>query len=142
MSKKLDNHFVPKYVPNDFPWYERDGLMTWYDQVKCQQFLEDTDEHFQNLKIINFDMINSKGKLTENKMKQYQIVNHHEILTYPPDFQDEIMSPMFRTKRDDMFIKKEAVIEHFSKPVKSYGRGRIKTIGIYVTNKLGKKCFV
>ena len=31
---------------------------------------------------------------------------------------------MFRTKRD-MFIKKEAVIEHFSKPVKSYGRGRI-----------------
>ena len=64
--KKLDNHFVPKYIPNDLPWYERDGLMTWYDQVQCQQFLEDTDKHFQNLKIINFDMIHSKGKLTVN----------------------------------------------------------------------------
>ena len=58
-------------------------------------------------------------------MKQYQTVNHRNILTYPPDLQDEIMSSMFRTKRDDMFIKKETVIENFSKPVKSYGRGRI-----------------
>ena len=70
-------------------------------------------------------MIHSKGKLTENKMKQYQTVNNREILTYPPDLEDEIMSSMLRTKRDDMFIKKEIVIEHFSKPVKSNGRGRI-----------------
>ena len=58
-------------------------------------------------------------------------------MTYPPDLQDEIMSSMFRTERDDMFIKKETAIEHFSK---SYRRGRIiKKIGIYVTKKLGKK---
>ena len=61
-------------------------------------------------------------------------------MTYLPDLQDEIMSSMFRTERDDMFIKKETAIEHFSKPVKSYRRGRIiKKIGIYVTKKLGKK---
>ena len=62
--------------------------MTWYDQVKCQEFHEDTDEHFQNLKIINFDMIYSKGKLSAEKIKQYQTVNHRENLSYLPDLQD------------------------------------------------------
>ena len=28
MNKKIDNKFVPSYVTNDLPWYERDGLMT------------------------------------------------------------------------------------------------------------------
>ena len=47
MNKKVDNRFVPNYVPNNLPWHERDGLMTWYDQVKCQEFLENTDSHFK-----------------------------------------------------------------------------------------------
>lgn len=25
------NCYVPKFVPKDLPWYEHDGLMTWYD---------------------------------------------------------------------------------------------------------------
>ena len=125
MSKKVDNRFVPRFFSNNLPWYERDGLMTWYDQVKCQEFLEDTDKHFQNLKIINFDIVNSKGKLLKDKIKQYQTINHCEILSYPPDLQDEILSSIFRTKRDDMFVKKETVMEHFKKSVKSVGRGGI-----------------
>ena len=59
MSKKLDNQFVPRFFSNNLPWYER--------EVKCQEFLEDTEEHFQNLKIINFDIINSKGTLSKTK---------------------------------------------------------------------------
>ena len=70
-------------------------------------------------------MINSKGKLSEDKIKQYQTVNHREILSYPPDLQNEILSSIFRAKRDDMFVKKETVMEHFQKPVKSVGRGYI-----------------
>ena len=44
MAKKVDNKFIPKYVPNDLPWHQRDGHMTWYDQNKCNDFLEDTNE--------------------------------------------------------------------------------------------------
>lgn len=99
--------------------------MTWYDHVKCQEFLEDIHKHFQNLKIINFNIFNSKGELPESKLKQYQTANHQEILSYPPDLKDEPMSSMFRAKRDDMVIKKETVMEHFKKPVKSFGRGFI-----------------
>ena len=28
-AKKIDNTFVPKFVSNNVPWYERDGLNTW-----------------------------------------------------------------------------------------------------------------
>ena len=139
MNKKIDNKFVPSYFPNDLPWYERDGLMTQYDQVKCEQFLEDTDAHFQNLKNIKFDIINSKGR-PKSKLKQYQTVNHREILSYPPDLQDEIIFSIFRVKRNDMFVKREVAMEHFKKSLKSVGRGRfIKKIEIFVIKKLGRK---
>ena len=32
MAKKFDNHFIPKYIPNDLARYEKDGLDTWYLQ--------------------------------------------------------------------------------------------------------------
>ena len=40
MAKKFDNRFIPKYIPNDLPWYEKDGLDTWYLQNKCKDFLK------------------------------------------------------------------------------------------------------
>ena len=45
--------------------------MTWYDQIKCDEFLGDLDAHFQKLQIVNFDIIHSKGNLSASKMKQY-----------------------------------------------------------------------
>ena len=80
--------------------------MTWYDQIKCDEFLEDLDAHFQKLQIVNFDIIDSKGNLSASKMKQYQTIKHSEILAYPQQKQDEILSSIFRMKRDDMFVKK------------------------------------
>ena len=85
VSKKVDNRFIPNFVSNNLPWYERHGLDTWYEQGKCQDFLENTDNHFQNLQILNFDIINSNGKIDDNKLKQYQTCNHHEIMNYPPE---------------------------------------------------------
>ena len=49
MAEKVDNTFIPKFIPNNVPWYDRDGLNTWYEQNKCNEFLENTDHHFQNL---------------------------------------------------------------------------------------------
>ena len=84
-------------------WYERDELMTQHDQIKCEEFLEDLDAHFQKLQIVNFDIIHSKGNhLPASKIKQYRTVKHSEILTYPQQQQDEILSSILRAKRDDM----------------------------------------
>ena len=57
MASKPSNSYVVKYVPENLPWYESDGLMTWYDQDKCADFLKDTNKHFREAKIINSDII-------------------------------------------------------------------------------------
>ena len=57
MSKIFDNQVIPKYMPEDLPWYERDGLLTWYDQDKYKRLTENRDKYLENLTIINFDMI-------------------------------------------------------------------------------------
>lgn len=49
--------YVTNFVPNDISWYERDGLMTWHNKCKCDDFLRDTDKHFREVKIVNFDII-------------------------------------------------------------------------------------
>ena len=124
MSKKADNRFIPTFVRSDLPWYKRDGLMTWYEQCKYQEFLENTDEHFQNLQILNFDMMNSNGKIDDDKLKPYQTIDHHEIMAYPSELSEEIMSSIFRAKLPDMHAKKETVVENFKKPIKNVERGR------------------
>ena len=44
---EFDNVFVPPFVSNELKWYERDGLDTWYKQNKCQEFLQNTNKHFE-----------------------------------------------------------------------------------------------
>ena len=51
------NTYIPKYVSSNLKCYEHDDLLTWYDQRKCEDFLRNTDSHFKQAKIINFDII-------------------------------------------------------------------------------------
>ena len=67
---KCDNKYIPKYVPNILKWYERDGLETWHLQIKCNDFIINTDEHFKQMKITNFDIF--KNNVCAEKRKQYQ----------------------------------------------------------------------
>ena len=121
MTWKLDNKFIPIY--QDLKWFERDRLETWYRSNKCEEFLENTDLHFKNRKIINFDMI--KNDTSDNKTKQYQQIDHDEIEKYPKYYQEQIMSSIFRNANPkDMKIQKRTVHEHFSDKKKAVGRGK------------------
>ena len=51
------NTLIPKYIPNNLKWNEKDGLDTWYLEGKCNDFLEDVDNYFSNVNIVNCDMI-------------------------------------------------------------------------------------
>ena len=71
--------------------------------MKCNEFLEDTDNHLKNLEITNFNMIYNKKTLSNDKIKQYQTIDHHEIMKYPIKERDQIMSSIFRnSKCEDM----------------------------------------
>ena len=114
----LANKFVPEFVPENLPWYKRDSLLTWYDQAKCRDFLEDTDGHFRTTKIVNFDIINKdlkKEKISKETLKGYQILNYEQVMTYPPEVQRKIFESAFRTDRKDIFFKKESIDEYLKK---------------------------
>ena len=61
VNLNFDNKFVPSYIPDDLEWFESDGLETWYRKNKCDDFSNDTDSHFQNTMIVNFDIITNKN---------------------------------------------------------------------------------
>ena len=56
-GKIFANSCLPEYVPEDLPWYERDGLMTYIDQLKYKEFLSEPDAAIKYTKLINFEMI-------------------------------------------------------------------------------------
>ena len=73
LTWEVDKNFIPKYMPNNLKWFEKDGLETWYRQNKCNDFLK--------IKIVNFDII--KNDVKEDTLKQYQTIDHDEIKQYP-----------------------------------------------------------
>ena len=69
-----------------------------------------------------------KNDITDEKIKQYQQIDHDEIKKYPPNDQQQIMSSIFRNaNRKDMNIEKRTSNEHLSNK-KISGRGHGKFI--------------
>lgn len=65
------------FVPQDIKWYEKDKLMTWYDQGKRKDFLQDLDSHFENSNIINLHIINKQDRdeeICQTTLKNYQAI--------------------------------------------------------------------
>ena len=105
----FSNTCVPKYVPDNLKWYERDGLLTWYDQCKCQDFLRDTDGHFKETKIVNFNIIHRmcRGEeVPKSLLKKYQTLSDEAVSKYPESDQNKILSSVFRTDREDIYFEK------------------------------------
>ena len=106
LTLEADNKFIPKYIPGDLKWYEKDRLDTWFLRNKCEEFLNNTDLHFKKRHIVNFDMI--KNNPSQETIKQYQTIDHDEIKRYPIEYQDQIRSSIFRNAdRKDMFLEKK-----------------------------------
>ena len=38
MAEKLDNQFIPQYIPSDIKWYERDGLIIGIQKINVEIF--------------------------------------------------------------------------------------------------------
>lgn len=71
----------------------RDGLLTRYDQGKCKDMLRNTNKHFQEAKVVNFDIIHRKvwgKKVPEELLRHYQTLRGKRIAKYPVNFQKQI----------------------------------------------------
>ena len=52
-EKILTNTYIPEVEPLNLPYYERDGLLTYYDQMKYKGFLDESDSYIENAQIMN-----------------------------------------------------------------------------------------
>lgn len=99
--------------PAIFPWDERDGLMTFIDQLKYQEFIEDTDKHFKYARIVNFDIIRKEVAQTKlpKETEKYQTIDNSRLGKYPQK-KNQILSSAFLCQRKDVFVDKSLSLEH------------------------------
>lgn len=59
-DKILVNKNILELVPEGLLWYERDGLPSYIDQLKYEDFISDLEKHLEKAKVINFEIIHIK----------------------------------------------------------------------------------
>ena len=128
LTWEFNNEFIPSYIPMNLNSSERDGLETWYRQNKCQEFLENTNKHFEQRKIVNFHMINEK--LDKTIIQQYQTLDNKKIEQYLIEYRDQKRSSIFHNIQcNDLHVNMSTVRRHFmTDKQKSIGRGKFLKI--------------
>ena len=86
MNKVVANKYVPTFQEDCFklPWYERD-MMSYIDNVKYKTIRDDPDQYFDDVKVVNFDIIHHErncGKLIDY-YKDYKTFKTEDLSRYP-----------------------------------------------------------
>ena len=116
MSKKIVNKYVPRFAQHsELSWYERDGLLSYIDALKCEEYLKDTDSHFKTAQVVNFDIIHHECREDplQGNYKKYQTVNKKDMDKYSSNSKKKIVNSAIRSDRKDAFIDKKVTLDHF-----------------------------
>ena len=106
------------------------SMMVWWrgmTQGKCTDVLEETNNHFREAKIINFDIIHRQYQgevVPPDLLKYYQTINKNTVSGYPSSEQTEIRSSAFRADRKDIFFENETI----KKKIKKIGNKKSKVL--------------
>ena len=99
ISKKIVNKYVPKFAQHsELPWYERDGLLSYIDALKCEEFVKDKNSHFKTAKVVNFDIIHHECRWDslQGNYKKYQTVNKKDMDKYSANSKRTIVNSDIR----------------------------------------------
>ena len=109
------NKYIPPFVKENLKWYERDGLITYIEQLEYKKFKEDRDSYLEKIKITNFDIIHSKcrNEPLENEIKYYKTVYAKDLKQMPLADKDAALAACFRSKRKDIYVVKSLRDEYF-----------------------------
>lgn len=86
MSKNFTNNYIPEHVSDKLLWYESDGLMTYIDKLKYNNFARDRDAHLKKTEVVNFDMIINglEGvEFLKRHKKKYKTIKNSRRQYYP-----------------------------------------------------------
>ena len=107
--------YIPQFVKKNLKWYERDGLITYINELEYKKFEEDRDQYLKNVNILNFDIIHNKCRVEplENSFKNYKTVNEKDLKQMPLADKDAALAACFRSERKDLFVEKILRDEYF-----------------------------
>ena len=115
-KKKLVNFYIPVYEPFNLKWYERDGLLTYIDQLKYIEFIENPAEDFRTVKVINVDIIHKECKgqpITDDLKKKYNTIDFNDFVKYDIESKDKAVGSAILCKRKDVLVSRDLVFQHF-----------------------------
>ena len=114
-GKIFADKYIPKYVPEDLPWYERNGLLTYVDQWKYKEFISDPDTDVKNTKVVNFDMIHAQCRGTPRTHSDnfYQTLREKDVKKMPQKDKKKVIAACIRSDRKDIFVETKLAFSNF-----------------------------
>ena len=110
------NSFIPPYVKENLKWYERDGLLSYIDQLKWNEFKNDRDTYVNETKLVNFDIIHNehRGDKLKKTIKEYNTITKENLKQFPPSEKHSAVAACFRSSNKNINISKAVAKEHFN----------------------------
>ena len=96
VGRIFPNSYAPEYVPKDLPWYKRECLLIYIDQIKYIEFISDPDAAIKNSKIINLEMIHAQCRGTPGTHSDqfYQTVREKNVSKMPQKDRKKLLRPV------------------------------------------------
>ena len=90
--------------------------MTYFDDLKYNEFAKDTDSYFENVKLINFDIIHHecRGDKLQNPERYYRTTRNKDFKNYEQRVQNNVISPAIKFERDDIHFEHVVLKQHFN----------------------------
>ena len=87
--------------------------MSYIDLIKYRTMLDDPDQYFDKVKIVDFDIIHHEcpGDKLIGNYKDYKTIQ--ELNRYPKEKIKVVLSAAFRNKREDLWVKRDLMIKYF-----------------------------
>ena len=109
------NGYIPKFIPPE----ERDFL-NYLDENKYEENLRNPDHYFQNINIINFDIIHhlSRSDPLEKSYEEHFLVKSKNFNNYPTTKKKKVTSGLIRKQHETkqpVFVDRKVIIDHFKK---------------------------
>ena len=115
MSDKIyKNRYIAEYVKIDLKCCKRNGFLTYIDQIKYSNFIEDPEKHIEKTDIVNFDIIyRRRYKEQQNSERYYQIIWKNCVGNLPEKDKEKAVAACLGTPRSDIFVDKSILMSHF-----------------------------
>ena len=134
------NSYIPTR-PKLLNEHDKFDLDARLQQMTFNEIIQNPDNHFENVFITNFDLINNQcrgDKLTHDR-KFYETLFKEKLNSEINDIEqkDRFVLAAINSERKDVYIEKEIYKDQFSRKLL---REKLNKNGVFLSNMRRKKC--